>query len=51
MSLQSWIRTSLKTTKGLTQAGLAEQLGVAPSAISRMLTGDRNIKVDELPII
>lgn len=49
--MYEWIAQCLETTPGLTQRGLAEALGVNPSAVNRMIHGFRQIKVDEIPII
>lgn len=49
--LHEWIKSVIDTTPGLTQKGLAEEMGVNPAAVNRMLYGARHIKVDELPVI
>ena len=45
------IREILERTPGLTQKGLAERMGLNPAAVNRMLSGQRHILLDELPII
>ncbi len=45
------IREILETTPGLTQKGLAEKMGLNPAAVNRMLHGQRNIMVEEIPMI
>ena len=45
------LRHILETTPGLTQRGLAEQMGLNPAAVNRMLYGRRNIMAEEIPII
>lgn len=42
-----WIREGLKKP-GKSQAGLARHLGLDPAAISRLLTGDRQLKANEI---
>lgn len=51
MKIFEKIRYAIETTPGLTQKGLAEQMGVNPAAVNRMLYGRRNIMLDEVPII
>lgn len=51
MRMYEWIRTKIESTRGLTQAGLSERLGLDPSAVNRMLHGNRNIMAWEVPII
>lgn len=46
MSIE-WIRQGLKKP-GKSQAGLARALGLDPAAISRLLAGDRQLKVNEI---
>ncbi len=45
------IRGILESTPGLTQKGLAEQMGLNPAAVNRMLYGRRNIMAEEIPLI
>ena len=45
------IRQVLKETRGLSQKGLADCMGINAAAVNRMLYGQRNIKIDEIPII
>ena len=45
------IRQILETTRGLTQKGLAEHMGLNPAAVNRMLHGQRNIMAEEIPLI
>jgi phage repressor protein C with HTH and peptisase S24 domain len=45
------IREILENTRGLTQKGLAEHMGMNPAAVNRMLHGTRNIRADEIPLI
>jgi phage repressor protein C with HTH and peptisase S24 domain len=45
-----WIRNGL-AKPGKTQRGLATALGVDPSAISRLLGGDRQLRAAELPVV
>lgn len=45
------IRQILENTRGLTQKGLAEHMGMNPAAVNRMLHGTRNIKAEEIPLI
>ncbi|HWT62509.1 MAG TPA: helix-turn-helix domain-containing protein [Ochrobactrum sp.] len=45
-----WIEEGLRKT-GKTRSGLAAHLGVAHPQITRLLNGDRALKVDELPKI
>lgn len=47
---REWLHKGLKQP-GKTQSRLAEILGVDQSAISRMISGKRNIRADELPKI
>lgn len=51
MKMHEKIRHIIETTPGLTQKGLAEQMGLNPAAINRMLYGRRHIMVDEVPVI
>ncbi len=46
----NWIRDGLMKP-GKTQRGLAAALGVDPSAISRLLTGARQLRAAELPVV
>lgn len=46
----AWIKNGLKT-KGKTQTGLAERLGVAHPQITSLLKGSRKISVHEVPKI
>jgi len=46
----SWIKQALDK-KEKTQIGLAEALGVDPASVSRMISGERRIKADELKTI
>lgn len=50
MDYISWIRRGLEKP-GKTQAGLARQLGVDKSQVNKMLRGERDLKVKELPKI
>jgi phage repressor protein C with HTH and peptisase S24 domain len=45
------IREILENTRGLTQKGLAEYMGMNPAAVNRMLHGTRNIRAEEIPLI
>lgn len=45
------IRKVLETTRGLTQKGLAEHMGLNPAAVNRMLYGRRHIMAEEIPLI
>ena len=45
------IREILENTRGLTQKGLAEHMGMNPAAVNRMLHGQRNIRAEEIPLI
>ncbi|MBI1215069.1 MAG: helix-turn-helix domain-containing protein [Alphaproteobacteria bacterium] len=45
------IRHLLETTPGLTQRGLAEHMGLNPAQVNRMIHGQRNIRVEEVPVI
>ena len=47
---REWLIDGLKKS-GKTQRGLAAALGLDPTAITRMKTGDRKIQADELPKI
>ncbi len=49
--IYKWIAYKLAEDTTLSQKGLAEALGVNPSAVNRMLHGRRAIKVDEIPVI
>lgn len=51
MKMHEKIRHIIETTPGLTQKGLAEQMGLNPAAINRMLYGRRHIMVEEVPVI
>lgn len=51
MKMHEKIRQIIETTPGLTQKGLAEQMGLNPAAINRMLYGRRHIMVEEVPVI
>jgi phage repressor protein C with HTH and peptisase S24 domain len=46
----AWIRDGL-ARPGKTQRGLAAALGVDPSAVSRLLTGARQLRAAELPVV
>jgi len=46
----AWIRDGL-TMPGKTQRGLANALGLDPSAISRLLAGERQLRAAEIPVI
>lgn len=48
--LINWVRAGL-TRPGKTKGGLAAAIGKNNSAVSKILTGDRAIKVEELPLI
>ena len=50
MSELDWIRDGL-AQPGKTQRGLAAALGVDPSAISRLLGGERQLRAAELPLV
>ena len=45
-----WIKSELRKS-GRTQTGLAKAMGVDPSAVTRILKGDRKIRLDEVPKI
>ena len=45
-----WIRKGL-AKKGKTQTGLARAMNIAHSQISRLLSGDRQLKAREIPVI
>lgn len=45
-----WIRSGL-TRPGKTQRGLATALGLDPSAVSRLLTGNRQLRAAEIPVV
>ncbi len=45
-----WIRDGLDKP-GKTQRGLAQALGLDPSAISRLLTGSRQLRAAEIPVV
>lgn len=45
--LKQWLRDAL-TTSGRTQKALADHLGLEPGAVSKMLSGVRQIKAEEL---
>lgn len=45
--LKQWLRDALDTS-GKSQKALADHLGIDPTAVSKMLTGVRQIKADEL---
>lgn len=51
MRMYEWIREKIESNGSLTQSGLAERLGLNPSAVNRMLHGNRNIMAWEVPII
>ena len=51
MRMHEKIRQIIETTPGLTQKGLAEQMGLNPAAINRMLYGRRHIMAEEVPVI
>ncbi len=46
----AWIRDGL-AQPGKTQKGLATALGLDPSAVSRILTGARQLRAAELPVV
>ncbi|MBO6782586.1 MAG: helix-turn-helix transcriptional regulator [Alphaproteobacteria bacterium] len=46
----AWIRDGL-ARPGKTQRGLAQALGLDPSAISRLLTGSRQLRAAEVPVV
>ncbi len=46
----AWIRDGL-AMPGKTQRGLADALGLDPSAVSRLLAGDRQLRAAEIPVI
>ncbi|MGZ0247147.1 MAG: helix-turn-helix domain-containing protein [Alphaproteobacteria bacterium] len=46
----AWIRDRL-ARPGKTQRGLATALGLDPSAVSRLLTGQRQLRAAELPVV
>ena len=46
----AWIRDGLEQP-GKTQRGLAQALGLDPSAISRLLTGGRQLRAAEVPVV
>lgn len=48
--LRQWLKIGLEST-GKTQKGLADILGIDQMGVSRMIRGDRNIQVSELPRI
>jgi hypothetical protein len=48
--LRDWLRSELDRT-GLPQAPLAEKLGRDKSVVSKILSGDRNVRIHEVPII
>jgi phage repressor protein C with HTH and peptisase S24 domain len=41
----------LKTTRGLSQKGLAAHMGLDPAAVNRILHGQRKIMFEEVPLI
>lgn len=45
-----WIRNGL-SRPGKTQRGLATALGLDPSAVSRLLTGSRQLRAAEIPVV
>lgn len=49
----TWIRDGLAAgrSRGKTQTGLAQHLGIAHVQVSRLLNGHRSLKVSEIPII
>ena len=49
--IYKWIAQKLAENTQLSQKGLANALGVNPSAVNRMLHGRRAIKVDEVSVI
>lgn len=51
LNIHDKIRHLLETTPGLTQRGLAEHMGLNPAQVNRMIHGQRNIRVDEIPVI
>lgn len=44
-----WLRKGL-ALPGKNQKGLARVLGISPSQMSRMMSGGRNLKADEIPL-
>lgn len=46
----AWIRDGL-AAPGRTQRGLADALGLDPSAVSRLLAGERQLRAAEIPVI
>lgn len=45
-----WLAKELDV-RGKSQAGLAEAMGKAPSAVNRIISGERQIKAAEVPVI
>ena len=50
ISETDWIRDGL-AKPGKTQRGLANALGLDPSAVSRLLTGGRQLRAAEIPMV
>jgi len=50
ISETDWIRDGL-AKPGKTQRGLANALGLDPSAVSRLLTGGRQLRAAEIPVV
>lgn len=50
ISETGWIRDGL-AKPGKTQRGLAHALGLDPSAVSRLLTGGRQLRAAEIPVV
>lgn len=46
-----WIKVVLKQKPHLSRSGLARHMGRHRSVVTKMIQGDRSIKVSELPII
>jgi transcriptional regulator with XRE-family HTH domain len=47
---RNWLRVGLRQ-KGKSGRGLADHMGLSPAAVSRMVSGERQIKASELPKI
>lgn len=45
-----WITAAIMDGRA-TQRGIAKHLALSPSAINRMLKGDRKLKAEEIPVI
>lgn len=50
MNYSEWIKAGLQKP-GKTQRGLAKALSIDPAAVNRLLKGERQIKLHEMPII